>query len=334
MALLMFDGFDTYPDSAAVNAQPAMSFGGAGAGLEVPGRFGGVALESTNNFADWVWNFITAGNEITVGAAFRYTFTPSADGTGFFNIRSGTTNLIIVGVDNVGRLKVANASGFPAGLLGSSDPGIMFGSTWFYLEIEMLRSATVGELRIYLNGLLVIDLGPINTGASLINNVHWDLPGAMLMDDVYVCDTANEHKGDVRVETLRPNADTAQRDFSRSTGTVNFSLIDETQFNSDTDYVLSSTPGHLDYYDFGALSSTPAEIYAIRTRAVVRKDDAATRIARTKLKSGASVSNGRSMGLPSSYIYLNDIYHIDPDTGLPWSAAAINAIQAGLEVVS
>ena len=44
------------------------------------------------------------------------------------------------------------------------------------------------------------------------------------LDDVYVCDTSggrnDDFLGDVKVVTLRPNADTAQADFTPSAGSV------------------------------------------------------------------------------------------------------------------
>ena len=129
------------------------------------------------------------------------------------------------------------------------------------------------------------------------------------LDDVYVCDTSgsrnNDFLGDVKVVTLRPNADTAQADFTPSAGSVHYSLVAEApDDDGDATYVESGTVGHKDLYGYQDLTGTPAAIMAVQLATVARKDDAGSRSLRAVLKSGATTANGATRVLGTSYAAL------------------------------
>jgi hypothetical protein len=158
-------------------------------------------------------------------------------------------------------------------------------------------------------------------------------------DDVYFCYTSgsrnNDFLGDVRVVTLRPNADMTQADFTPSVGSVHYSLVAEAPDNDgDATYVESGTVGHKDLYGYQDLTGTPAAILAVQLATVARKDDAGGRSLRAVLKSGATTANGTTRVLGTSYALYDDRFEVDPATGTAWTKAGVDALEAGVEVVA
>jgi hypothetical protein len=133
---------------------------------------------------------------------------------------------------------------------------------------------------------------------------------------------------------LLPSGDTAQRDFSRSTGSTNFALVDEAVQNGDTDYVFSGTPNHQDLYDLGDLATTPSSILAVQSRMFAKKSDTGARSGQIWVKSGATEVGGTDTTLGTSYGWLARVDTVDPNTGAPWTAAAVNALQVGPKVTA
>jgi hypothetical protein len=120
----------------------------------------------------------------------------------------------------------------------------------------------------------------------------------------------------------------------RGTGGDHYATVDETTVNGDTDYVASGTVGDLDLYDVSDLGVTPASIQAVQVTMCARKDDAATREVRSKVKSGAASANGAPHALTANYVYYRDIFESDPDTTAAWTPGGVNGIQIGPEVVT
>ena len=104
--------------------------------------------------------------------------------------------------------------------------------------------------------------------------------------------------------------------------------------NSDADYVASGTVGDLDLYETGDLPFVPDSVHAVQVTTCARKNDAATREVRSKVKSGAATANGGPHALTANYVYYRDIFETDPDTAAAWTAGGLNAIQIGPEVVT
>lgn len=115
---------------------------------------------------------------------------------------------------------------------------------------------------------------------------------------------------------------------------TNASNVDETQIDGDTSYNSSATNGQVDTFNHGALTSTPALIYGTQVHGTMRKDDVTAQSGRTKMISGGTTSNGVTKALVDGvYITMADIYPTDPNTGLAWTGANVNATKIGYEHV-
>lgn len=101
-------------------------------------------------------------------------------------------------------------------------------------------------------------------------------------------------------------------------------------------YVADATAGHEDLYGYPALSAAPLAIYAVAVKASVAKSDAGAKTLSLRLKSGGTDSAGSAGALApgTSYGWLTSLYPADPATGTAWTAASLNAAQAGVRVES
>ena len=77
---------------------------------------------------------------------------------------------------------------------------------------------------------------------------------------------------------------------------------------------------------------TPLTIKGLQQTALARKDDAGDRTLALVLKSGAEVAVASPVVLGSSYAFIEAIHETDPATGEAWTPAAVDTVQAGLEV--
>ena len=220
--------------------------------------------------------------------------------------------------------------------------------TWAFVEMKATVADSSGLVEVRLDGTQVLSFtgDTRNVGTAEIATVrfsnHYISSGnrhQLRFDDVYLCDASgsrnNDFLGDVRVVTLRPNADTAQADFTPSAGSTHYSLVAEApDDDGDATYVESGTVGHKDLYGYQDLIGTPAAIMAVQLATVARKDDAGSRSLRGVLKSGTTTANGATRVLGSSYALYDDRFEVDPATGTAWTKGGIDALEAGVEVVA
>lgn len=116
--------------------------------------------------------------------------------------------------------------------------------------------------------------------------------------------------------------------------TSNYTETNEVPPGGDLSCVSSSTVGAEDRYNFGSLSSTPANIAGVKVSALLRKTDVGARTVTMQLKSGSTEVTGSSQSPTTSYIYYSAYQDTDPNTSAAWTASGVNAVTAGTKVAS
>jgi hypothetical protein len=336
MSIIFMDGFDLYPTIASMNRR---GYNSPTSTLQT-GRFSGQCWRTDFNSNSMYRSIGASLDNIAVGFAWRISnlanLTTGKSIIHFYNGGGGATTICKLGATVDGRL-VFGRGDFTTNKICESASGIITANTWYYIELELVRATgSGGSINVYLDGALVANLGSTNTGSAAIDAYGFNTEGMAAtadFDDMYICNVATK-LGEMRIETLRPTADTATKDFSRSTGADNFALIDETLWNDDTDYTFSSTAAQKDLFDLANLSSSPLSVKAVQPLMLARKDDAATRQLRHNMKNGATTTNGTTRNLAASYVPYLDIYETNPDTAAAWTGSDVNATQLGYELVS
>lgn len=230
-------------------------------------------------------------------------------------------------------------------VLGRSLPIIGAGA-YQHIEIYAKASATVGAIEVRVDEVTRLNLTGINTISSANVEFSQIAFGAELHDhgvcpqidwaDFFVNDTAADDSGcdtwvgDCKSGVLMVNADTAQADFTKSTGTVGYSLLNETPAN-DADYI--ETTSSTAESDFG-LADGPAslsEILTVRPFVRAMKDDAGTCTIAPNMKSDGTKGTVDSQPVTTAFAYYDSNVPVDPDTGVPWTPSGLNAAQHVVE---
>jgi hypothetical protein len=101
-------------------------------------------------------------------------------------------------------------------------------------------------------------------------------------------------------------------------------------------YVFDATIGHEDLYNFAALSTTPANIYAVAVKGYIQKSDAGAKTISLRMKSSATDSAGSLAGQApgTTYGWLTSLFPTDPNGSIAWTGTALNAATSGFRVDS
>ena len=102
----------------------------------------------------------------------------------------------------------------------------------------------------------------------------------------------------------------------------------------DFSYVFDSTVGHEDLFGIGALSITPSAIFAANVFAFLKDSVAGARTVTINLKSGSTDSGGTGFTPGTSYGWANNIYALDPNGSIAWTAANLNAATSGYKITA
>ncbi|QIV65771.1 hypothetical protein Cp1R7AA1_114 [Mesorhizobium phage Cp1R7A-A1] len=338
MGLALIDGFDDYASSAGGDGGSDsvwVGFGGAPVSTYITGLLGSgraLNLVGANNTGGRNRNFAPAVGDTAI-LSFRFKASQFGQFAlfGFGGIFAKTTS--------GGQIQICRG-GFDT----NNNTVILFSSgnlavnTPYFIEVKLTGKTSGGSLELFVdgnswgtfsgqtqtfNGISSVQLGGGQSGQT------W------AYDDLYVLnDVADVRLGDMKVVTLLANADTADADWTPSTGTDGYAVIDDDQANT-SDYLSASNAGDLSLFDFANLGFSPATVAGIAIETLGKKSDAGTTTIRNVVKSGSAVANGTTRSLGTAFGYqAQDIFATDPNTSAAWTGAAIDALKAGIERVA
>jgi hypothetical protein len=263
MALIFIDGFE-YGGAAQLSDYGDVwdVVGGAASAPAVPGRrpgsYGVWLPQSTSagNVASLKKNLPSHPATVIVGFAFQM------DGTGgglaFLHfVDGGSTQIALVWQSDGTVVFLRN------GLFGtivatsavtplSASSGL---NVWHWVEVKITFSTTVGTIDFKVDGVSYLSVTGANTSASghaycdgvVIGPARASTSNdKFLYDDLYICDTTgteyNDFLGDVRVDRAYLVGDGTHQDFTPSSGTRHFVLVNENADNTAA-YVQATAVG-------------------------------------------------------------------------------------------
>ena len=333
MALLFMDGFDmgdfaqkyystTYTTSSATTRFSA-------------GK--SIAISPSGVQTGGVQKFIPASSQVIVGGAYLPgSLTQSllylygdAGATMHLGLKLGATGTISL-------LRGATT-------IATSSPGLIATGTWYSIEISATINSTTGTCLVRLNGSTVINFtgntknGGTNTTFDKVYFYNDNGNTSFFLDDVYVCDGTgsapyNTFLGDVRVYALSPTGAGSSTQWTPDTGS-NYARVNEVPYSA-ANYVQSKTSGQRDTY---ALADLPAgvvsTIYGVQNNVIAKRTDAGAIAIMPALKSSATIAYGSSSIPGTADATISDMRTTDPNTSAAWTVSAVNALEAGMEVV-
>lgn len=220
-------------------------------------------------------------------------------------------------------------------LLESKNNILLDDGTYHYYVFEIYLHDSDGFLKVWRDGSLVWTSSAYDTVSVTQSGSTSFVLVRHLWDDIYVASTTggeNPPAYDCYIDALFPNADTAQKDFSRSAGSDNYALIDEQGSDDDTTYVYSGTNGHKDLYDIESVNAEATTIYAVMLDIHAKKDDTDVISLTPKIKSGSTEGSGATTELSGTYLSIQTVFTSNPDTSAVFTPSEINSLQIGQEV--
>lgn len=158
--------------------------------------------------------------------------------------------------------------------------------------------------------------------------------GAFYLSDLFAWDDTgpynNDFIGDFKCYWLPPNSDTAQADWTPSTGATSFGVVDESPPN-DSDYLsIATTTGKTNL----GLQDLPSDVIAVAAVVpLVRswKTDAGTCDVAPGVVQGATYSTPVGQTQNTSPQYYQQPVETDPVSGVPFTLADVNSLDLVLE---
>ena len=276
---------------------------------------------------------------VSVGWAALYEAAQFTNQGGIYSpvfFREGSNSHCFVRIQQDGSLNALRNANFGSGdLLGRSAPGLVKRDVWHYYEVVATISDTVGVLKVYLDGGLVLDVTLADTrfgGSGVVDNIRLDGAGDYT-DDVYIAEAGTVY-GDMGVHLLLPSGAGSNAAWAVTGAASNFQAVDENPPNDDTDYVSSSTVGQRDSHAMGNLGGAYTTIRSLQAVFSGRKDDGTARSVGAVVVSGATTSDGAGASMGDTYAFYVTQYLTDPNTGAAWTNANINLAECGVKVTA
>jgi len=245
---------------------------------------------------------------------------------------------------NADRTLSARQGWSPFTIIGTTTGHSIEPTTWYYVEVKVTISDTVGQVTINVNGVERLstsaDKDTLNGSNAYVEACRgfyaYNIP--TWIDDVYICDTSgsknNDFLGDIRIDPLRPDGAGAHTEFTPSAGS-NYQNVDETTPDGDTTYNDGDTTNDEDSYAISNIPSpTGTTIHGVKSQITVRKTDAGTRKCKVITRSGGTDYLGDEETLSDSFQTFTKVYENNPDDSATWEDADVSGMEVGIKVTA
>ena len=336
--LVHMDGFDSYINDSDLYSEYNNGWTGNTAITTTGGRYGtcGITFSGTAAFLSRI--LPSSLTQLWIGFAFNPT-SFAASGTELIQFISGAGIEFSVTYYG-GTLKFYR--GDMTTLVASFSITITTGA-WHWFEFHYTYGASAGVVECWVDN---VQLGTFtgnttNAGGGAIyvieiGNNHGSA-NAMVgtLDDMYILDAstgANTTRlGDCRVEVLGPTANAGPNNGTASSGS-NYACVNEAQYNTTNYVTLTDTTGQEELYTPATLSTNPFQIFGVRPLLVGQKIDAGSAALKPAIVSGGVASLGTAVQMTTNWLRAYSIFETDPNTGVAWTGAGINAASFGASV--
>lgn len=365
MANLLVDGFDWFPSGQGSAARSILWAANNMFAINAPsttqdypdvttGRFGfGQAMAWQPSTGDQMGYVIPIGATPQTGFfgfALYCDKSQTASSGACFYFYDAVTNApqICIKFAKNGVVQIFRGDSVSGTLLANSLAGSWQEDEWFHAEIKAtIASAGAGSVEVRINTVPVVQLVGATTQATA--NAYFDSVGIeaphnslkrynFLVDDMFVNDTTgaqnNSWSGNLRVKTQFMIANGATDQF-----TIGGSAPAPTNWQSvlnqsldDTEYVYDSNVGDIDLYTPDPNLNSPL-VRSLQVRMALRQDDATQRAARAVLRiGGTNYPAGADEYTNQTYTFYKQRWELNPATGVSFTGADVNGLQAGIKL--
>ena len=220
-------------------------------------------------------------------------------------------------------------------VLGRSAVNVWQEYTWHYIDVWFKIHDSLGELKVWIDDALVLNLTEIDTKYHTQDGFDTLALGSVgghyqtYVNDVYFDE--DTRRGPCKVTAYKADANGFHTDFTPSAGN-NYENVDEAIADDDTTYNDGDAVGEKDCYDI--TSESLDTIYGIRVRNTARKEGEVTPAKfRNFLRQGGTDYPADTSKTPGgTYKQFWDIWETDPSDSNPWTQGKLDSGEFGLEV--
>lgn len=328
MALIFADGFDHYDDTVYLLKWDSNNYPISGTGRG--GKWHGTSHKQImlKYFDQQISTFILGC------AAYQ-----DVDGR-YLVIRAGTDNQLILSTSDTGEIYISNSTTE----IARSIPGVHNLSSWNYVEIKATFSSTVGTVIVRVDGTEVINVTDVNTSTnniSYVDNMYFGVSSLVLgyqarLDDLYVCDETgdinNDFLGDVIIRPLYPISDEEITDFTLSSGSDGYALVDDPVITGTSTNLGSNIIGAKALFGMSQADlNTP--IFGVQVcAATTNVRTGGTIEAAAILESGTvpAETQGPSRSVVETLKDAVAMFEKEPVDDVEWSKETVNTIKCGI----
>ncbi len=332
MTILVIEGLEGFGTSGNATTLPT-KLPSSSATLPIrAGEHGGFALECSAA-GDQIHIFYPDTEEVVLGFNFKIdtvVFVRFAFLLDNVTIHTG----IVLQADGAIRIERT------ATTLSTSATGVITAGTWHYIEFKCKINNTTGSYDCKVDGVSVTSGSSVDTqqtANAFSNRVQFSGTTLrdLLFDDIYILETGtspnNDFLGPQIVTSRVPDVDDTQN-FTRSTGSVNYQLVDDDPHDTDATYVESGTSTTKDLYDYATVDSL-SDIKCVQISTFVRETDGTDFTLITPVKSNVTETDDSAQAIAgTSYENLIRLLELDPDTSVAWIGSGIDAAKFGIKV--
>ena len=243
MALLFVDSCDLY----ATREQIARRWEPNGTSLSflnvsaTAGRWGGRAIQLASSGTGRIIRHIPPRQTVILGFAARFTRSDNPVNQAFITLFDPTSAQVVVAIDFLEGRYRCYRGWFDTEIAQSAvDFPAVAKDMYHWFELKVTIDATAGSVELRRNGMVLLTFSGNTKGAptgditrvqlrsmnqSSSNRVDVWLDAIVIADDLG--GQNDDFLGDLRISTLVPTADTAQKDWSPSSGSDNFGRVAE-----------------------------------------------------------------------------------------------------------
>jgi hypothetical protein len=287
---------------------------------------------------------IPASDKVTVGFAQQMNTASLTHYVKFLGDNGATTHLTVI-LSNSSAVQLR--LGTQTGTILATGTDIFPTSEWRHVQVQATIADSGGRCIVKVDGATWIDYtGDTKNGGTATTIDRVFVGGSASnsnsrFDDLWVCDgvdaTAtqgrpnNDFLGDLKVSVILPEAAGDSTQWTPSTGSNNWAVVDEPSANT-SDYVSASTTGLRDLYALQNLPANSVAVYGVRMGLYVSKSDAGAASISSVIKDSlGTIATGAVYTLSTSWTGYNDVFRwVKPSGGL-WSVSDVNGLQAGMD---
>lgn len=338
MAEVMFvDGMAHYTTTAQANTK--VSAGGV-APTAGAGAFGQPGVRSDG----WQVNYAA-----TAEVEFSFFFNYSAVFGQWVIIFDNNYPQIWLDMNNDGSVSVYNGGQDTFGravrntLLGTVPAATVQFGVQNHCKLKIKHHATTGTVEFVYNGISALALTNKNTAPSgNAWSTNWRSFGggssnvaSGFISHWAVANALGTITGQPRLGALFPNGAGAHADFTPSPVVANYLNADESTPDDDTTYNESTVSGNIDTYAMQDLATGVIGIIAVAVTVRIKKTDANSHLVAAVLRiGGVDYVHPTNKGVPGDYAFLQWIWTLSPATGVAFTAAEVNGLEAGLKIIT